>query len=176
MKVSEGAEKLADKIASSEVIFLYRPLGLQQYKSTIPIPVELYTECFADLLNYRLANSNKTVNYQSSITATPIQRVVKVTTNREPMTPLHFYRHVEPAKKKLFLAIDMGDSNRRFLEPALNIIERCSRCAITSDEEFYKSRHFSVIPVKDEAGLIHVLFGATELLKEKLPLTVEIRR
>ncbi len=164
MNISKKAEKLADKIASSEAIFLYGPWMDKKGFAEGGIPVRTYIECFEKLLEYRFASSGKTAEtYDGSSSSNLIPRVLNTA---KPISPLYAYKNIP---ENLLLSVDMGNLNRRVLKPLMDSVAKFSRCAVTSDTDFYKSLSFDVIHVKDEAGLIHVLFGATELLKEKLP-------
>ena len=163
MKTSEKAEKLADKIASSGAIFVYRPSMFTENYFPTAVPVQIYAESFARLLNYRFENSEKGIDTREGVLVEKMPRVVSVP-GRYPPTDCY-----ENGPKNLLLAIDMGGLDRFLLNSLLESFSKFSRYAVTSDEEFYKKNSFDVIHVEDEAGLIHVLFGATELLKEKLP-------
>jgi len=163
MNTTEKAEILADKIASSGAIFVYRPSMFKENYSPNAVPVEIYAESFAKLLEYRFGNSEKGIDTSEGVRVTEMPRVVCMP-GRYP--PPDCYENVP---KNLLLAIDMGGLNRFILKSTLELFGKFSKCAVTSDKEFYKNKSFDVIQVEDEAELTHVLFGATELLKEKLP-------
>jgi len=171
MNISEETKKLTDKIISSEAIFVYSPSMYVKHFYKGAIPVRIYADCFAKLLENRFAYSIRGgETYKGSATSIKIPRVLTIG-HGELLPPLNGYKNFS---ENLLLAIDMGDLERRFLKPLMSIVDKFSRCAVTSDTEFYEKKEFDVIQVEDEAGLRHVLFGATDLLKEKLPPLISI--
>jgi hypothetical protein len=134
MNITEKAEKLADKIASSGAIFVYGPTMFQENYSQKTVPVSIYAEFFAELLRYRFGNSEKGIDTYEGVRVTKMPRVVCIP---GVYPPLNLYENVP---KNLLLAIDMGDLNRFILEPTLKLFGEFSKCAVTSDKEFYE--HF----------------------------------